>query len=130
MSRKTSDNNLNFDNVWLMFQETDKKFKETDKKIKELAGLFTTQWGKLVEALVEPSCLKLFQGRGIQIEQSFRNVKANMGGDEMECDVLLVNSNELVVVEVKTTFRVEYAIEFAERLSKFKSFFHNMLPIK
>ncbi|NLO52090.1 MAG: hypothetical protein GX103_13135, partial [Bacteroidales bacterium] len=46
---------LNFDQVWLMFQETDKKFKETnkkfketDKKFKELSALFTSQWGKLV----------------------------------------------------------------------------------
>ena len=45
-------------------KETEKllseKFQETDKKVKELANLFTTQWGKLVEALVEPSCLRLF----------------------------------------------------------------------
>ena len=30
------------------FQETDKKFQETDKKIKALSNLFTTQWGKLI----------------------------------------------------------------------------------
>ncbi|MDD3527254.1 MAG: hypothetical protein PHX39_09940, partial [Bacteroidales bacterium] len=72
---------LNFDQIWQLFQETDKKFKETDKqfketdkkfketdkqfketdkqlkktdkKIKELSALFTSQWGKLVESLVE-----------------------------------------------------------------------------
>jgi Holliday junction resolvase-like predicted endonuclease len=116
-------NNPDFDKVWLMFQETDKKFQETDKKIKELAGLFTTQWGKLVEALVEPSCLKLFQDRGIQIEQSFQNVKAKYGKHEMECDILLVNNSELVVVEVKTTFKPEYATEFADKLKLFKKIF-------
>ena len=130
-----------FDKVWLMFQETntkfletDKKFQETkellstkfletDKKIKELANLFTTQWGKLIESLVEPSCVKLFQDRGVQIEQSFQNVKAKHGKTDMECDILLVNSSELVVVEVKTTFRPEYATEFAKKLVSFKKFF-------
>jgi len=28
-------NELSFENIWLLFKETDKKFKETDKKIKE-----------------------------------------------------------------------------------------------
>jgi len=70
------DDKPDFDKVWLLFQETDKKFRDTDKKmqdtdkkIKELANLFTTQWGKLIESLVEPlSCdpflkqnLKLFK---------------------------------------------------------------------
>jgi hypothetical protein len=43
---------VGFEQVWQMFQETDKKFQETDKKIKELAALFTTQWGKLVEQII------------------------------------------------------------------------------
>jgi hypothetical protein len=125
---------LDFEQVWLMFQETknllsekfqdtDKKFQATDKKIKELANLFTTQWGKLIESLVEPSCVKLFQERGVQIEQSFQNVKAKHGRKDMECDILLVNSTELVVVEVKTTFKPEYVTEFTQKLGEFKKFF-------
>ena len=47
------------------FKETDAKFKETDRKINQLSGLFTSQWGKLIEALVEPNVLDLFQRRGI-----------------------------------------------------------------
>jgi len=137
-----------FDKVWLLFQETTKKFQDTDKKfqdtdkkfqetkeilsekfqetdkrIKELANLFTTQWGKLIESLVEPSCIRLFQERGVEIEQSSQNVKAKHGKRDMECDILLVNSNELVVVEVKTTFKPEYVTEFVEKLSEFKKFF-------
>jgi len=124
MQRKISkSSDPNFDKVWLMFQETDKKFQETDKKIKELAGLFTTQWGKLIEALVQPSCLKLFKERGVQIEQIFPNVKAKHGKKDMECDILLVNSKELVVVEVKTTFRPEFVTDFTDKLALFKEFF-------
>jgi hypothetical protein len=105
------------------FQDTDKKFQETDKKVKELANLFTTQWGKLVEALVEPSCLRLFQERGVLIEQSSQNVKAKHNGRDMEIDVLLVNDTELVVIEVKTTCRTEYIDDLKEKLKGFKAFF-------
>ncbi len=63
---------LDCNKVWLMYQETDKKFQETEKlvkengkRIKELSKLFTTQWGKLVEALVRPASLRLFLERGI-----------------------------------------------------------------
>ncbi|MBU0764928.1 MAG: hypothetical protein KJ607_08845, partial [Bacteroidetes bacterium] len=80
-SKITNHEDLNFDKIWHLFQDTDKKFqetdkkfqdtdkkfqdtdkmfketreqmKETDKKIKALSNLFTTQWGKLIESLVE-----------------------------------------------------------------------------
>jgi hypothetical protein len=105
------------------FQDTDKKFKETDKTVKKLAGLFTTQCGKLVEALVEPSCIKIFRERGVLIEQSFQNVKAKHEERDMEIDVLLVNDTELVVVEVKTTCRPGYIEDLKDKLVDFKLFF-------
>jgi len=44
------------------FQETDRmlstKFSETDKKIRKLDQLFTSQWGKLVDSLVEGDLVK------------------------------------------------------------------------
>jgi len=120
---KFQDTDKKFQDTDKKFQDTDKKFQATDKNIKELANLFTTQWGKLIESLVEPSCVKLFQERGVPIEQSFQNVKAKRGRKEMECDIVLVNSDELVVVEVKTTFRPGYVDEFTEKLARFKSFF-------
>jgi len=104
------------------FQETDKQFKATDKKIKELTNLFTTQWGKLIENLVEPSCVKLFQDRDIKIVESQQNVKSSIG-DGMECDIMLVNSTEIVVIEVKTTFKPSMVDYFLERLAEFKHYF-------
>ncbi|OFX61517.1 MAG: hypothetical protein A2046_10005 [Bacteroidetes bacterium GWA2_30_7] len=131
MRKSSSANNeLSFEKVWKLFQDTDKKFqetreqmKDTDKKIKELSSLFTSQWGKLIEALVEPSCLRLFQERGINISQSSTRMKANKKGKEMEVDIVLMNGTEMVVIEVKTTMKVEYINEFIEKLNKFKLFF-------
>jgi hypothetical protein len=125
-----------FDQVWRMFQETDKQFKETDKqfketdkqfketdkKIKELAALFTSQWGKLVESLVEGDLVKLLQEKGIQVERTLQRVKGNHKGDNFEYDIIAVNGDEIVIVEVKTTLRPDDVNEFHEKLWKAKTY--------
>ena len=40
--------------------------KETDRKIKKLNDLFTGQWGKLMESLVEGDLIKLLKERQIK----------------------------------------------------------------
>ncbi len=107
------------------FKDTDKQFKETDKKIRELSNLFTTQWGKLVEALVEPGVLELFQKRGIDVYYASTRVrkKDKDGRVLAEIDILLEDEREAVVVEVKTTVTPEDVDEFLEKLSKFKKIF-------
>ena len=113
---------LNFEQVWLMFQETNKQFKETDKKIKELAALFTSQWGKLVESLVEGDLIKLLNKKGIDVEQTVQRVKGNHKGQNYEYDIIAVNGDEIVVVEVKTTLRPPDVKDFHERLWKAKKY--------
>ena len=121
--KKFQDTDKKFQDTDKKFQDTDKIFKDTDKKIKGLAELFTGQWGKLIEALIEPACIKLFQNRGIEISQTLPNAKARQGGRHMECDVLLVNNTEIVVIEVKTTFQAKYVKQFIQQLKEFKTFF-------
>jgi len=105
------------------FSATDKKFQDTDKKMKELQGLFTTQCGKLVEALLGKGCLSLFIQRGIKVNQTAANIQSRREGKTMEVDVLLVNDTEAVVIEVKTTARVQHVKELIEDLKEFKTFF-------
>ncbi|NPA39684.1 MAG: DUF3782 domain-containing protein [Thermodesulfobacteria bacterium] len=108
-----------------MWEETNKRFKETDEKINKVLGLFTSQWGKLVEALVEPGSVKLFNERGIKVNRSARRIKVKDedGNELMEVDVLLENDNEAVVIEVKTQVKVEDVKEFLEKLNNFKKLF-------
>jgi len=138
---------LNFNQVWLMFQETnlqfketkaqikendrmlserfketDKRFKETDKKIKELSALFTSQWGKLVESLVEGDLIKLLNEKGIEVQQTLQRVKGNKDGQNYEFDIIAVNGHEIVIVEVKTTLRVDDVNDFHEKLWKAKRY--------
>jgi len=107
-----------------MSQKTDRQFRETDKKINRLAGLFDDQWGKLMEALVEGSVLKLFQDRGIGVYQIYQRARSRQNGRHMEVDLLMVNDDEVVVAEVKTTLKPEYVREFVEKLTgRFPEFF-------
>ncbi len=124
--------------IWQLFRETDarldkliaetdarmdKRSAETDKKINKLASTFGQQWGKLIEALVRPDSIRLFQERGIQIEFVSPRVKRERGRDTMEIDLLLLNKNELVVIEVKSRLRVADVNDLLEDLADFKDFF-------
>ena len=99
--------------------------RENDSRFKDIRELFTGQWGKLVEALVEPSVLKLFQERGIQVIDTAQRLKTTKNGEQMEIDILATNKDSAIVVEVKTTLKVEDVNDFIiEKLSRFFEFFH------
>ena len=102
-------------------QETDKRMKETDKRIKELNTLFTGQWGKLMESLVEGELVNLLREKGIQVNHTATNIKENTGKRRWQLDILAVNGDEVVAVEVKTTLRMEHIDKFVEFLKDFKS---------
>jgi hypothetical protein len=97
--------------------------RENDSRFKDLRELFTGQWGKLVEALVEPSVLRLFQERGIQVIDTAQRLKTTKNGEQMEIDILATNNDSVIVVEVKTTLKVEDVNYFIEKLSRFFEFF-------
>jgi len=123
-------NELNAQEIWRLFKETDRKFQETDLKFKKtdreitrLERLFTGQWGKLMEALVKPGILKLFQDRGIHVFQIYQRAESNVNGKQMEIDLLLGNGDICVVIEVKTSLKIENVKDLMERLQEFPTFF-------
>ncbi len=115
-----------FDEVWKLFEKTDKelsrRFKETDKKIKELANLFTTQWGKLVESLVEGELIRLLSDRGIKVESVLQRRRGARNGINYEFDLIAVNTEQIVIVEVKTTLRPDDVKDFIKKLKMAKVF--------
>jgi len=135
---------LDFQQVWRMFQETDRiltekfqqtdklltekfketdmQFKETDRKIRELDRLFTSQWGKLVESLVEGDLIKLLKEREIQVESIVPRRKGNKNGQNYEFDLIAINGTEMVIVEVKTTLRPDDIDEFNKKLWNAKTY--------
>lgn len=144
-----SDEALTFEKVWLMFQKTDKKFQETDKQFKEtdkkfqetdkkfqetdkkfqetdkklnnLEYLFTSQWGKLVESLVEGDLLTLLKQRGVDVTDTIKRRSGCRDGINYEFDIIAINGNEIVIVEVKTTLRPGDIRDFLKKLKMAKT---------
>jgi hypothetical protein len=126
----------------LKFQETDKKMQETDRQLKENAqqqketdrqikamskkiGELGNRLGEFVEAFVEPSIVRLFQERGVDITAVMRDVKAknpklNLA---MEIDLFAINGDSCVLVEVKSNLSIDDVNEHLERMDKFKTLF-------
>ena len=126
-----TDGPLSFEKVRLMFKETDKKFqetdrvvsekfKETDKKLNKLERLFTSQWGKLVESLVEGDIVTLLNQKGINVIDIIEGRKGRRDGINFEFDIITINNTEMVIVEVKTTLTPEDIRQFLKKLAQAK----------
>lgn len=121
-------------------QETDRKFRElvasqqeterflkessqkTDDKLKQLEQLFVSQWGKLMESLVEGDLVALLRQRHILIADTTTRLKGcTPNGNNYEFDILAHNGDELVVVEVKTTLRPKDVAHFIAKLNHIKA---------
>ena len=99
--------------------------KSIAKAVNQIAGLFTTQWGQLVESLVEPGCVEQFRKIGIDISRTMQRIeRADPDGRQMEIDVLLVNGKEIVAVEVKAKLKVANVEKHEENLGRFREVFH------
>ena len=107
------------------FKEIAQQFKETGQQIKELKNLFTNQWGRLIEALVEPGIITLFQQRGINVKKRQPRAQGKRKGKHMEIDLILKNKAEkvAVIVEVKTTLRSEDVAKFLNKFDAFLDYF-------
>lgn len=123
------------------FRKTDERFRKTGEKLREtdemlgkrigettanlqrLEGLFGSQWGRLIEALVEPGALRLFRERGVDVHRTHRRSESQVNGDNMEVDLILEDESEVVVVEVKSALKVWHVDELLEDLARFTYFF-------
>ncbi len=100
-------------------QQTDRQMQETDRRLRRAENLFTTQWGKLMESLVEGDLVRLLQARDVAVEGTLQRSRKRRNGEHFEIDILATNGKEVVAVEVKTTLRPEAVGRFVEKLSRF-----------
>jgi hypothetical protein len=133
-SSEKIDEPLTFEKVWKMFQDTDKKFqdtdrkfqdtdkkfRDTDKKLNKLEYLFTSQWGKLIESLVEGDIVRILNERGIKVTDTQIRRSGRRDGIDYEFDIIAMNGTDIVIIEVKTTLRKEDISDFLEKLSHAK----------
>ena len=104
-------------------QEFNQRFDKISQEIDRLTNLHTTQWGRLMEALVEPGSVELFRARGVDVKTVAPRLKSKRNGSNFEVDLLLEDENQIIVVEVKTTLTVEDVREFLDALDIFLDFF-------
>lgn len=103
-------------------EEAEREMKEARQRMKKLEGLFTSQWGALMESLVEGDLVALLQAQGIEVESTHRRVSGRRNGEHYEFDILAINGKEVVVVEVKTTLRSEDVTHFLGKLARFTEY--------
>jgi len=132
----------------IKFQETDLKFQETDRKIEEMSrevktmsreikavgrevkrvneslGRLGNRLGDFVEEMVRPAAVRLFREQGIDVHEVHRGVEASRGGDDIEIDLLVVNTTDVVAVECKSLLSSDDVNQHVVSLNKLK----RMLP--
>ncbi len=72
---------------------------------------------------MKPSALDLFRDHGIDVHYVYPRVKVQRNGENREFDLLLEDTTDLVVVEVKSTLRVSDVNDFLDDLDYFLDFF-------
>ncbi len=115
------------------FRETDDKFRDRDRTLAQLEAIvartsrsvddLTGKWGKFLEGMVTPACKTLFADRNIPVHKVLQRVQAEYGGRTMEIDIVVVNEGYVVLVEVKSTLKVDDVRDHLERLGQFREFF-------
>ncbi|HAT49584.1 MAG: DUF3782 domain-containing protein [Nitrospirae bacterium] len=127
MDRVLKETSLKVQETTAQVQETTAQMRETDRVVKEVSrkvGSLGSRWGDFVEGLVAPACETLFAERGIPVHKVSRQMKAKLpGGRHMEIDVFVVNTDAVVLVEVKSALTVEDVRDHLIRLAEFKDFF-------
>ncbi len=102
--------------------------KETDRQLRETDRRFNSQWGRLVESLVEGNLAVLLRTRGIEVHTTMSNVKTHFIRDDgvrqnKEFDILVVNGADVVVVEVKTTLTPDKVRHFLSSMRDIMRYF-------
>jgi Holliday junction resolvase-like predicted endonuclease len=110
------------------FTETDRvlseKFRETDRRINQAFDLFESQWGKLMESLVEGDLVRILSQRGIEVTNTTTRRRGYKDGEEFEFDIIAHDTTEICIVEVKTTLRVKDIKKFLGKMKKAKRWLH------
>jgi len=111
------------EDIWKLFQETDRKFQETDKKIQQVSASIDRLGSKLGDFIryeLHPAAMRLFRERGIDVHEVHRSVSAERNGEGIEVDLLVVNDGDVVAIECKSHLSIDDVNAHLQRLEKLK----------
>jgi len=97
--------------------------KEDRKELERIIGRLGNRLGEFVEELVRPGLVRLFNERGVPIQETAQRLKRRVEGEDMEVDLIGINGEDVVVVEIKSRLTVEDVRDHLYRMANFKRFF-------
>ncbi|EDZ92876.1 conserved hypothetical protein [Limnospira maxima CS-328] len=108
-------------------EESDRRFRETERIIQQQNEKLKQQLRKLEDPVgdfirwqVRPAAIQLFQQPGTYDYQVSAGASAARFGEAIEIDLLVVNTDQAILVEVKSKLTQTDINEHLERLEKFK----------
>ena len=107
-------------------KETDKRMKETDKKIDKLqtlVGGISNSNGFFAEDIFFNSFSKMMSIGNMKFDYIDRNVERKHKGLEDEFDIVLTNSDVIVIVEVKYNFNPNDVETVLTKIKNYKTLF-------
>lgn len=97
-------------------QETDRQIRQVNRQIGDLGN----RLGEFVEWQVRPAAIRLFQSRGIAVQELASDVTLQRDGEGLEIDLLAINTTVAVLIEVKSKLSQSDVDDHLDRLGKFK----------
>ncbi|MBW8049190.1 MAG: hypothetical protein FVQ77_02390 [Cytophagales bacterium] len=145
---RTQQQKLDFDKVWLMFQETKEQIKEsdriltekfqetkeqakeTDKKLQKLGEMYGGLSKNIGES-VEDFFFHSFERNPVIGKIRFKNVVQYMKTDKVEYDIALTNGKYIAIIEVRHKFHpADIDVFIDTRLSLLRKEFAKFNPCK
>ena len=109
-------------------EQLKRQIAENNKGLNKARDLFETQWGRLVESLVQGKLIKMLNERGIEVRRLSQRTEASYTKEDgtiqqKEFDLIAGNGEEIVALEVKTALTPEKVTYFINSLRDFKKYF-------
>ncbi len=106
-------------------QERDREMAKLKQDLRDLAYRFTSQSGHIIEGLMEPSAMRIFQKAGYDVDRCTKNYKIHIKatGKKAEYDVILLDNTVVIVVEVKINCTKTDVDDFIKHMIPFRELF-------
>jgi hypothetical protein len=112
------------------FQETERIIKEQNRQLNQQLGKLGNRLGEFVEWQVRPAVVRLFQERGIDVHEFYSGVSVKRADGGLEIDLLVVDTTEAILIEVKSKLTQKDVDDHVQRLGKFKQFMPRYQDVK
>jgi hypothetical protein len=120
---------LTVEDVWAIFQESDRKHQETERLMRESSeklnremGRLSNKFGSVVEHMIIPDIEKKFNEMGYTFENVSTNLKMkdSSGNTYAEVDIVLENGEYVLLIEVKTDLKTGHINEHRRRMERIR----------